>query len=135
MKFKLGKTYLFSNDGVNFTIGMLTRVDNHIYPYCANYQRYSFCKEKREKMSFKIGDWVRDISPEKTGSHQIKTEEQCIQATENCSYEPWQPKEGEWCIMKETSTTLSFTVQKWTNTSNWTPEPFIGTIPSFIGRR
>lgn len=41
---KLGKIYQFSNDNKNWTRGLLTRVDNHVHPYCANYTRYNYIK-------------------------------------------------------------------------------------------
>ena len=47
MKIKLHRTYLFSNDKINWEEGKLTRKDRHVYPYCANYKRFKYIKENR----------------------------------------------------------------------------------------
>jgi len=49
VKLNLYKIYLFSLDGAKWVEGKLTRVDKHMYPYCANYSRWLYIKEKDEK--------------------------------------------------------------------------------------
>lgn len=45
MKLNNNKEYLFSNDGRTWEKGILTRVDNHVFPYCANYTRYRYIRK------------------------------------------------------------------------------------------
>jgi len=46
---------------------------------------------------FKIGRYVRDISPSDSGVFLIQTEEQIKQAEKDFAYEAWTPRQGEWC--------------------------------------
>jgi len=45
MKHKLLDKYLFSNTGEQWEEHTLTRVDKHIYPFCADYRRFKYIKE------------------------------------------------------------------------------------------
>jgi len=53
---------------------------------------------KPDEPEIKIGDWVKDISPENSGIHQITTEAQLEQAKSDSAYELWEPKDGELCV-------------------------------------
>jgi hypothetical protein len=105
---------------------------------------------KPEEPKFGIGDWVRvNLFESSVGTYK---DNNIRQITENPEIieevpcyevgfaikvplryiEPWQPKPDEWCVMKEEVGTDSFSVQKWHKDAKWVPEPFIGTLPTFI---
>lgn len=102
---------------------------------------------KPEESKFKVGDWVRDISPENTGIHRISTSSQLEQANLDCSYELWQPKVGDWCwykhmlikvisIDKRDDGIIRYVVSAPMYAEQYSGaislEPFLGTLPSFI---
>jgi hypothetical protein len=43
---KLYSWYYFSYDGKSWEYLQLTRVDRHIYPYCADYRRFKHARKE-----------------------------------------------------------------------------------------
>lgn len=91
---------------------------------------------------FKVGDWLHDVQC-KTYHRINKVLLDRVElngfnvlylAISDYNYKLWKPKPGEWCIMDSEPATdrYSFTVQKWTENSKWTPIPYTGPLPHFI---
>lgn len=96
---------------------------------------------------FKLGDYVRDISPENSGIFQITNEAQLEQANLDSAYIAWEPRKGEWCwykhmlikvisINKRDDGIIRYVVSAPMYAEQYlgalSLEPFIGTLPSFI---
>ena len=95
---------------------------------------------KPEVHKFKVGDWVvhngviKQVTKAVDGLIDSLDNEVAVIMKDE-SLEPWEPKEGEWCIMydiDEDPNADSVTIQKWDGKRKWKPLPFIGKLPPYI---
>ena len=95
---------------------------------------------KPEVHKFKVGDWVVHNGVIKQVTKAVdglidSLDNQVAVIMKDESLEPWEPKDGEWCIMYDTDedqNANSITIQRWNNKSKWKPIPFIGKLPPYI---
>jgi hypothetical protein len=128
-----GKTIQICAGGNNYT-------DVTIEEYVTQYELKGYpLRIKPDEPTFKVGDWVNIEGAGGTFVGKITFIDSNGDLTldaNSVAYasqaELWQPEPDEWCVMKEGAKTNSFSVQKWHEDAKWTPEPFIGTLPTFI---
>ena len=95
---------------------------------------------KPETHKFKVGDWVVHNGVIKQVTKAVdglidSLDNQVAVIMKDESLEPWEPKEGEWCIMHdidEDPDADSVTLQKWDGKKKWKPLPFTGRLPPYI---
>ena len=95
---------------------------------------------KPEVPKFKVGDWVVHNGDIKQVTKAVDGLIDCLDnqvavIMKDESLEPWEPKQGEWCIMydiDEDPNSNSITLQRWSDKSKWKPLPFMGKLPPYI---
>ena len=95
---------------------------------------------KPDAPKFKVGDWVLHNGVIKQVTKAVdglidSLDNQVAVIMKDESLEPWEPKEGEWCIMHdidEDPNSNSITLQRWSDKSKWKPLPFMGKLPPYI---